>query len=634
MEKISWKGFHFYRKDQKWLVRGGTYGPFRPSAEGDCYPESSQLKRDFEAMASAGFNTVRLYTMPSQRVVETAARHGLRLLIDIPWPKHLDVYGNRKYERLCLQMVRDSIEVMKDWPNLLGVFLGNEIPSDLVRWNGRRRVQAFLKKLYFVAKGIAPDLLIGFSNYPSTEYLPLEFFDFLGFNVYLEDQETFRDYLIRLRHLYPETPLILSEIGLDSQQHGEAVQAKNLSKQLQLAYQVGLCGAVVFSWTDEWHTGGFDMTEWSFGLVDRERNPKPALAEVSKILRKAPQCIELKRWPGISVVVAAYNAARTLRQCLHSLKGLHYPDYEIVVVDDGSTDETPAILREFDGIGVVRQNNLGLSAARNAGIHASTGEIIAFTDSDCVVDPDWLYHLALEMQREPIVGVGGPNLSPPEEGLERQVVAMAPGHATHVLLSDKEAEHVPGCNMAFYRSVLLEVDGFDPVFTKAGDDVDMIWRLQEAGYRIGFSPAAFVWHHRRPTLRAYFRQQQGYGEAEAALLSKHPHRFNERGHSRWHGTIYANNLARPLFKKPNIHYGIFGSAGYQCIYPKAESRLVSFLTSVEWCLFSLVLMLIGVFSRTALLLGVMGLMLPLLLSAMRAAQTLSTQGRAKVGHFL
>jgi len=93
-------------------------------------------------------------------------------------------------------------------------------------------------------------------------------------------------------------------------------------------------------------------------------------------------------------------------------------------------------------------------------------------------------------------------------------VAASPGGPTHVLLDDEVAEHIPGCNMAFRREALHAIGGFDPIFRAAGDDVDLCWRLQNKGYKIGFSPAAVVWHFRRNTVRDYLKQQRGYGKAE------------------------------------------------------------------------------------------------------------------------
>jgi len=99
------------------------------------------------------------------------------------------------------------------------------------------------------------------------------------------------------------------------------------------------------------------------------------------------------------VVVCSYNGGRTLPQCLSSLLALDYPNYEIVVVDDGSTDNTRSILADFPDIRAIHQTNRGLSAARNVGYRAASGSIIAYTDSDCFVDEHWVTHLVYQFQR-------------------------------------------------------------------------------------------------------------------------------------------------------------------------------------------------------------------------------------------
>lgn len=612
------RGFHLHEKAAKWLVKGVTYGPFRAGSLGFPFPERERVREDFAAMASIGVNAVRTYDLPNDELAEIASEQGLRLLIDVPWPKHLNLYDNPDQQSMCIEMMESAARHVRDWPNVMGVFLGNEIPADIARWAGERKVGAFLKRLYARAKEIAPETLFGYANYPSTEFLQLHFLDFLGFNVYLHDPEAFRNYLIRLRHLYPEKPIVLSELGMDTIRHGEEKQAEFLSANLAHVYESGLTGAFVFSWTDEWHAGGFDMEDWAFGIVNRERKPKRSSEAVARAFQRAPQCHTFEAAPKISVVVATYNGGRTLRPCLQSLQKLNYPNYEIVVVDDGSTDDTASILESFSGIEVVRQPNKGLSEARNAGIRAASGDIVAFTDSDCFVDPDWLYHLAREFQNDSLAGVGGPNLTPEAPTEAGKAVALAPGHATHVLIEHDNAEHVPGCNMAFRRRDLLEIGGFDPVFRKAGDDVDLAWRLLDLGKRIGFSTAGFVWHHRRPGLKAYLKQQIGYGEAEADLLGKHPHRFNDRGQSMWRGAIYAGLHHQSLLSGPDVHYGIFGSAGYQCIYHRPGSPIPYALTSLEWWAVCVALLLVGFVAQPAIVLAVIGIVVSLSINAIWA----------------
>src|SRR6185436_7670610 len=101
-----------------------------------------------------------------------------------------------------------------------------------------------------------------------------------------------------------------------------------------------------FAWTDEWWRGGFPVEDWAFGLVDSRRSAKPALEAVSRVFADAPfPADERQRWPKVSVVVCAYNAADTIDECLTSLDHLNYPDYEVVVVNDGSRDTTGEIAR-------------------------------------------------------------------------------------------------------------------------------------------------------------------------------------------------------------------------------------------------------------------------------------------------
>src|SRR4029077_10798506 len=208
---------------------------------------------------------------------------------------------------------------------------------------------------------------------------------------------------------------------------------------------------------------------WRFGLVDRDRRPKPAAFAVAVALDNAPFSAERQRtWPKVSVVVCAYNAADTLEDNLRSLERLTYPDYEIILVNDGSKDRTSEIARSFARVRVIDTPNAGLSAARNVGLAEASGEIVAYTDADTRVDRDWLTFLVQPFLTSDVVGSGGPKVVPKDEAPLPKCIARAPGGPTHVLLDDRIAEHVPGCNMAFKRDALLAIGGFNPVYLRAG----------------------------------------------------------------------------------------------------------------------------------------------------------------------
>src|SRR5271168_5385411 len=199
------------------------------------------------------------------------------------------------------------------------------------------------------------------------------------------------------------------------------------------------------------------------------------------------------------------------------------------------------------------------------------------------------------METKGLVACGGPNFSPTETSLVPEAVAVSPGAPCHVLLDDEIAEHIAGCNMAFRRDVLLGIGGFDPVFRAAGDDVDICWRLQDAGHAIGYSAAGFVWHFRRNTVKAYIGQQKGYGKAEALVYGKHPQRFNAFGQAKWSGRIYGDlSAAMLLWRKPVIYSGTFGRGLFQTLYQPPASIFQYLPLTFEWTAASLPLALAGI----------------------------------------
>jgi GT2 family glycosyltransferase len=581
-ERIEVEGKAFTLGGRRMRINGVTYGPFAPDALGEPFPVPEQVRRDLASMRSAGINAIRTYHLPPERVLDEADESGIGVLIDAPWRKHLCFLDSQEAQKEARKVVRNIAERGRRHSCLLAYSIGNEIPSDIVRWHGARHVERFLGELADVARQADPEGLVTYANFPPTEYLELPFLDFATFNVYLHDREVFRRYLIRIQNLVGERPLLLGELGLDTLRHGEIRQADFLTGHLREAALMGLAGAFIFSWTDDWHTGGFPIEDWAFGITHRDRFPKASLHALRELFRCALREM-LADVPRVSVVVCSYNSAPTLDHCLASLAALDYPDYEVIVVNDGSTDETPSILARFPSVRAVHQENLGLSAARNAGLRAATGSLVAYTDADCFADPHWLTHLVHQFQRTDAAAVGGPNLTP-EDGWLAGCVAAAPGQPMHVLESDQVAEHIPGCNMAFRREALLAIDGFDVQYRKAGDDVDVCWRLQQAGYWITFAPGAFVWHHRRQNPRAYLRQQAGYGEAEALLRFKHPDRFNGRGDGKWRGILYGTSLQGLRLKRGNVYRGIFGTGLFQCLYTPGPAHWASLPSSLEWLL--------------------------------------------------
>ena len=561
---------------RRFLVKGVTYGTFAPDEHGAQFPPLARVDTDFAAMAAAGLNTVRTYTPPSEAVLDLAARHGLKVMAGVPWTQHVAFLDDAALTRRVRRDVAAEVARMAAHPAALLFAVGNEIPPGVVRWHGARRIGQFLQSLADEARAAAPGALLTYANFPPTEYLELDGFDVCAFNVYLHREADLRAYLGRLQHLAGVRPLLLAEAGADSIREGLDGQARLTAAQVRTAFAEGAAGAVAFAWTDEWWRGGHTVDDWAFGLVDAERRPKPALAAVSRVFTEAPfPAAEQAAWPTVSVVVCAYNAADTLDDCLQSLQHLTYPRYEVIVVDDGSRDATPDIARRYPSVRLISQKNQGLSAARNVGLAAATGDIVAYTDADVRVDPDWLTYLVQPMLRADVVGSGGPNVVPADDPWIAQAVARAPGGPTHVLLDDRIAEHVPGCNMAFRRDALAAIGGFNPVYLRAGDDVDVCWRLQAKGQQIGFAPSALVWHHHRASVKAYWRQQVGYGEGETWLEAHHPEKF-VGGQMLWRGHIYSPLPFVRSLSGRRVNAGLWGSAPFPSVY-HTESHPLQFL---------------------------------------------------------
>ena len=683
-DRVRVDGKFFRLGGEKFYAKGVTYGPFAPGEDKSGYPPRAELERDFRQIRELGANTLRVYVIPPRWVLDCAHAHGLKLLVDVPWWKCGCFLDSAETRAAARKAVHDAVAACAHHRAIFAFSVVNEIPPDLVRWSGAQQVADFIDELVAVAKAVDPECLCTFANFPPTEFLQPRTLDFFTFNVYLHHPKPFDNYLARLQMIADTKPLLLGEFGADSGREGEPAKCAMLGWQLETAFNGGFAGAFVFSYTDDWWKDGYPVLDWHFGVVTREREPKASFAVVQAAFKTAPH-FALPRYPKVTVVVASYNGGKTLPACLSSLERLNYPNYEVILVDDGSTDDTAQIAASYrmdcedrrasangatpggaavlphpsplplgegttptarrdservpvsptltaslplpagEGRGegdnvpstnpvlapaqlqtpnselktgskrIIRQVNLGLSVARNTGIAAATGEIVAFTDSDCRADEDWLHYLVGDLLRSDFTGIGGHNFLPPEDGWIPTAVMASPGGPAHVMLTDRLAEHIPGCNMAFYKWALDEIGGFDAIYRKAGDDVDVCWRLQQRGYKIGFSPSGFVWHYRRATVQAYLKQQRGYGEAEALLVRKHPEYFNDIGSSIWHGRIYTAAKIGVVTRSPIIYHGVFGSAFFQSIYAPSPSMFLMLMTSLEWhVLVTLPLLTLGV----------------------------------------
>ncbi len=216
---------------KKFWVKGVTYGPFRPRANGEDYPDPTVVKFDLAQIATNGFNVIRTYSVPPRWFLDLAQEHQLHVMMGLPWEQHVAFLEDKTSSCRIMERLRVATRSCAGHPAGFCYTIGNEIAASIVRWHGRCAIERCLERLYNAIKDEDPESLVTYVNYPTTEYLELPFLDLVCFNIYLESQDRLEAYLARLQNLAGDRPLILGEIGLDSRRHGEVVQARTLAAQ-------------------------------------------------------------------------------------------------------------------------------------------------------------------------------------------------------------------------------------------------------------------------------------------------------------------------------------------------------------------------------------------------------------------
>lgn len=230
--------------------------------------------------------------------------------------------------------------------------------------------------------------------------------------------------------------------------------------------------------------------------------------------------------PFVSIIVAVYNRAREIGACLDSLLSLAYPEsrYEIIVVDDGSRDNTADVVSGYDVKLITLSENHGQSAARNRGVEAAKGEIVAFIDSDCIAEPEWLGDLVPFFQDPRTVLVGGYVASFYRDSmLDRYEEVKSPlnmGEEMVVGIGAESDFYVPTCNMLVRREQYLQIGGLNED-QRVGEDVDLCWRLKEQGRRLLYVPKGRVKHKHRNRFMEGFKRRFQYGVSEPMLYLAH-----------------------------------------------------------------------------------------------------------------
>jgi glycosyltransferase involved in cell wall biosynthesis len=204
----------------------------------------------------------------------------------------------------------------------------------------------------------------------------------------------------------------------------------------------------------------------------------------------------------VTVYIPAYNVAEFLAPCIESLLTQSMRADELLVIDDGSRDDTPRIAARYDRVTLIRHpTNQGLAAARNTAMRAARNELVASLDADCIADPCWLAELVKPMSNPSLAGVGG-KLT---EGVQRTTADRwraihMPQHWGDAQL--RNPRFLFGCNNIFRKSAVLALGGYDEKMRTNGEDTDLCSRLREKGWDFFYEPAARATHMRHDSARS------------------------------------------------------------------------------------------------------------------------------------
>jgi len=234
--------------------------------------------------------------------------------------------------------------------------------------------------------------------------------------------------------------------------------------------------------------------------------------------------------PHVSIIIPVMDRAEELRRCLDSLSLLSYPHdkIHIIVVDDGSKDSSPEVAREYGAL-VLPSGGIGRgpAAARNIGASRAQGEILAFIDSDCSASSSWLDELipAFEDKRTAAVGgqVDGLCSESAVDRYEAVMSSLSLGSRSRSGSSGHDTFYLPSCNLLVRRCAFASAGGFEESM-HVGEDVDLTWRLRDAGWSISYLPAGNILHEHRSSVRSFMSRRFDYGTSEGMLQLRHPER--------------------------------------------------------------------------------------------------------------
>jgi len=457
------------------------------------FNEKLKLRRRLEGFKAAHTNGLMLTEGQSQPALDVVATAGLVALVELAIESG-DLIDPSRFAEL-VSRVAHAGNVYRSHPGLLGYLIdcplepdtSPEDPCRFVKKTVRRRLRTLIR----VFKQHAPNALVAIKRRQTSLIPALAEEDFLyGCEAHWQEREL-RPWIESMHRLAGPRPVVI-EFAQPSSRQDEAVAE---------AFGAGAAGIVAPS------VPAPPSRDW---LGIRMLRPTEAMPFASLDCAGPPKP---NSCPLVSVVVCALKGERTLKRCLQSLSELAYPNFEVVIVADSGSAGVSEVVKLFPQFRVIGQSNQGLGAARNAGVKAARGEIVAFVEPDFAVDSDWLTFMVRAMQDGDLDACCGPAYVPHETaGFAASIAAARPS-----LPSTRFGDAMARSNLAFTRHALQRAGGFERKYKGFDADVDLCRKIEGTGAKLGYCPVALVWNLRPHPLRNFLTRQGSYGRADARL---------------------------------------------------------------------------------------------------------------------
>jgi len=492
------------------------------------FNEKIILRKRLDELAAAHVNTLILSEAQTENVLGVAGQAGLGAMVEIAIDAH--ELTAPKQARTTIARVGKAMKLLRGYPALMGILIDCPIHAETISRIALSALRSSLDVIVRDARESNDRLLVTFKRYAGAPHVSIAGEDFSYFHAASIDEAAIESSIRAMHDCAGAKPLVI--------EFGEGFPGQ--ADVVALAFGLGAAGVVATAMRPAAPPGWQNVRMLSAG----ELLPFTHLGGTAVPLPAVT--------PMISVVVTALDDGGTLAACLKSIERLRYPNFEVIVIDEGTGDrtgevatidlsadhsfDTPSFLGKgpgvrFPGVRLIRGKVGGLP---NEALRAARGDLIAFTRADCIVDADWLSLAVHKVGERGFDGCCGPIYQAQEElgFTSRVAAALELSGARTDRIDDAQIDIRIMRNLVVRKSSLIAAVGTSARSIKGRGDRDLPALMVVGGLKLGWCPAGLVWRGGRPTIGEFFRNRIAQGHSEAILALDHASRFggSERPH--------------------------------------------------------------------------------------------------------